>query len=89
MSQKNYKPKPDPILVGPEAEEAVLEAAEAPVEELPVVGQANTHIAQDGDTYASLGDRFKPAGKTKHEHAVHLFTLNGGKPIIPGTVIKL
>lgn len=92
MSQKHYKPKPAPIAVETEVEEvleAPQEALEAPVEAPADIEQAKTYTAQDGDTYASLGDKFKPAGKTKHEHAKHLFALNGGKSIVPGTVIKL
>lgn len=89
MSQKNYKPKPAPIALEPEVVEEVIETPESPVEAPAVIEQAKTYTAQDGDTYASLADKFKPAGKSKHEHAKHLFALNGGKSIVPGTVIKL
>lgn len=85
MSQKHSKPKPVEI----EPQEDPQEALEAPVEAPVAVERPKTYTVQDGDTYASLGDKFKPAGKSKHEHAKHLFALNNGKALIHGTVIKL
>lgn len=93
MTQKHTKPKPDPIVVQPEAEDVAQEGTqdvtEAPVAAPAVVGQAKTYTAVDGDSYAVLGAKFAPLGVSKHEHATYLFALNRGKAITSGTVIDL
>lgn len=47
------------------------------------------YVAEAGDTYASLGKKFAPAGVTGFEHAKHLFAVNGGKPLAAGTEVIL
>lgn len=54
------------------------------------VGEAvGTYTAEEGDTYPSIADMFKPVGMSKHDFATYLFVLNSGKAVSAGTVIKL
>lgn len=67
---------------------------EAPVEAdtpkaAPVSTVAKTHVAVDGDSYASIAAKYKPAGSSTNEHAKRLFALNGGKSVVAGTIITL
>lgn len=87
---KTYKPKPVVNLDVP-VEDFVIEAAD--VEALQVEfaepqKPAESYIAQDGDSYASIAARFKPTGMTKHAYAVHLSSVNSGS-LRPGAEIKL
>lgn len=47
------------------------------------------HVAQAGDTYPSIAGLYKPSTVTKHEYAMHLFELNKGKALTPGTEVSL
>lgn len=50
---------------------------------------AGTYMAVDGDSYASIADKFKPAKMSKHEYAVELFEKNAGKTLDAGIIITL
>lgn len=52
----------------------------------PVVAPT-TYRVVDGDSFASIADRFLPAGKTKHEYASELFVKNGALRV--GAEIRL
>ena len=58
-----------------------------PVVVAPVA--AGTYLAVDGDSYPAIAGKFKPVGMTKHEYAVKLFELNGGKQVVAGMIVKL
>lgn len=47
------------------------------------------YTAVEGDSYASIAAKHKPAGISTHAHATTLFALNGGKTVTAGTIIKL
>jgi hypothetical protein len=47
------------------------------------------YTVQDGDSYAAIAGMFPTEGMTKHERAQELYQLNGGKPLNPGTEVKL
>lgn len=51
--------------------------------------EPKTAIVTDDDTYPSLAAKNPVKGLTRHERAVQLLTLNGGKALIPGDLIKL
>lgn len=72
-----------------EASETEIAVTEQPVEALLAHGWGNTYVVKDEASYAVLGAILKPAGKTGHEYALHLYEINGGKPLTAGTVIKL
>jgi len=69
--------------------EAEIEAVETPSEASQPVGKVITHTAGIGDTWAALGAKYKPQGKTGHEHATYLHKLNNGATLRPGMVVKL
>jgi hypothetical protein len=50
---------------------------------------ARSHVVKDGDTYASIAGLYKPSTLTKHEYATHLFALNKGTALTPGTEVDL
>lgn len=74
-AKKKFTPKP--------VSELAVEVVELP----PVT--PTTYTAIEGDTYASVAARFKPADKSKHEFSLYLFSKNGGTPLTAGTTIKL
>lgn len=69
--------------------EPVSEALEAPSEPVAEAAGVNTYLVQDGDSYASVAARLKPAGVKSHDYAQHLYTLNGSQPLLAGRSIKL
>jgi hypothetical protein len=77
-------------LVETPAEEIVVETpqVETPPAPAPVITPA-TYVAVDGDSYASIAAKHKPAGTSTHLYAKTLFALNGGKNIVPGTEVKV
>jgi hypothetical protein len=48
-----------------------------------------TYIAQDGDSYNSIAEKFLPKGITRNDYAKHLYNLNNWKSVRPGTEVKL
>jgi hypothetical protein len=58
-------------------------------EAIPAPEQPNTHIAENGDSYALLADRYPVHGLTKHQRATELFHINNASKIVPGNIIKL
>ena len=67
-----------------------VDIVEAPVEVTEVaVAAAGTVIATEADTYASIAAAHKPAKLTKHEYAVALYELNGGKALAAGVTVTL
>jgi LysM repeat protein len=71
MSKNNNKPE---VMT----EEVVIEKA-------PVAAASNTYVAQEGDTWASLGVKFGKGYAT----ALELMELNGGKALVPGETIRV
>lgn len=60
-----------------------------PVVEEILVEKELEHVVAAGDTWASLGARFKPKGVTTHEHAKLLHVKNNGCVLRAGVVVKL
>lgn len=72
------------------AETEIVETVEAPVVEAPVAkAKAGVYLAVDGDTYAALGVRLAPKGKSGFEYATELVEKNNGKALIEGTEVIL
>lgn len=69
--------------------EPQIEVVEQPVEAVLAHGWANTYVVKAEASYAVLGASLKPAGMSSHEYALHLHSINGGKPLTAGTIIKL
>lgn len=46
-------------------------------------------VAGEGDSYAALAARLAPEGVRSHDYARELVALNAGKPVRPGTRIRL
>lgn len=69
--------------------EVEIEAVETPSEAFEPVGKAMTHTVGVNDTWAVLGAKYKPEGKTGFQHAVYLHKLNNGATLRPGMVVKL
>lgn len=69
--------------------EAEIEAVETPSEAFEPAGKVITHTVGVNDTWAVLGAKYKPQGKTGFEHAVYLQKLNNGASLRPGMVVKL
>lgn len=70
-------------------------SVEAPVADIvaeeatPVVAPAGGYIVLEGDSYASIADKHKPAKMTKHDYAVELYEKNGGKALAAGVIVNL
>lgn len=78
-----------PVIEKLEEVEALAEEVaeiEQPVKFLP---KKNTYVVQDGDTYASIGQRYAPLGTRGFLHAQYLEKLNGSKVLVVGGEIKL
>jgi len=64
-----------------------------PVIEIPEPEPAPEHpqfvIAGEGDSYAVIAARTAPAGVRAHDYAGELLSLNAGKPVRPGSRIRL
>lgn len=78
-----------PVVEKLEEVEALAEEVteiEQPVKFLP---KKDTYVVQDGDTYASIGQRYAPLGTRGFLHAQYLEKLNGSKVLIVGSEIKL
>ena len=70
--------------------EAVAETLEGPVEDLAAPAPANCcYTIQDGDSWASIASRYKPAGTSTNTFAQRLVALNGGPALRPGKEIKV
>lgn len=82
MAKKKTTYQPEPV-------EVSQEAPEAPLEDLVADEQANTYIAQDGDTWAVIAARFNPGGMTNFEYAKHLVSVNGHRTNLSGFEVKL
>lgn len=72
----------------PEPEHAP-ESHQEPVEATDPLPKVKSYEVVSGDSYASLGKRFRPEGTSSHQHALHLIALNNNKPLNPGTIIQL
>ena len=70
------------------AEEALSEAVSVS-ETVSEPVACDCYIVQDGDSYASLGKKFAPAGVRGFDHAQKLIGLNKGKTLIVGQEIKV
>jgi hypothetical protein len=71
------------------AKETPVASPVSPAEPLTEPVRPKTHVAEDGDSYARIAARFPSPGLSKHERAVELRERNAGKPVNPGTIIKL
>lgn len=78
-----------PIVVDELDEETVLDVIEPPLEPVVVPAQAKTHVAVDGDSYASIAAKYKQPGSSTNVYAKSLLVLNGGKTITAGALITL
>lgn len=77
------------IEAGLESAEEIVEAVE-PLIEIPIVkAKAGVYLAVDGDTYAAIGARLAPKGKTGFEYATELVEKNNGKTLAEGTEVIL
>lgn len=81
--------KYEPVVIDEPAEEVVLEVIEPVEEPVKVPALPKTHVAVDGDSYASIAAEHKRAGSSTHVYAKALLIRNGGKTITAGTVITL
>jgi hypothetical protein len=63
--------------------------AHAAVVTTEVLGNRNTEVASEDDTWAAVAARFAPKGMTKHEYAKQLYETNKGRQIREGMEIKL
>lgn len=55
----------------------------------PATPVITTYTVVDGDSYASIAAAHPVAGKTTHQRATHLHTINNSRPLTPGVTIKL
>lgn len=96
---KNYTPKPvEPVIENEEIleedlvvdeSEVVLDEAVAVVETISAPTKADTYLAVDGDSYASIAAKFNKGSFTNFQYAKLLLDLNGGKSITAGTEVRL
>lgn len=70
-------------------EPADTEIVETVVEAPVAKAKAGVYLAVDGDTYAALGARLAPKGKTGFDYATELVEKNNGKALIEGTEVIL
>lgn len=98
-AKKTYSPKPETVEVeltevNLEAEETLeVEEVELPEVEYvktpePVETPSSTYTVKAGDTWASISDRLRPDGTTKHLYAEFIQKLNGGT-LTAGRTINL
>lgn len=69
--------------------EAEIGATSDPLEPFEPASKVKTYKVGPDDTWAILGAKHKPAGKTGFQHAVYLQKLNNGAALRPGMVVKL
>lgn len=81
--------KHSPVVIDVPAEDTVPEVVEAPLEPVVVPTQPKTHVAVDGDSYASIAARYKAPGSSTNEYAKTLLVRNGGKTVTAGALITL
>jgi hypothetical protein len=78
----------EPEILG-EVENFAAEDLEEVTIQAPKKIDWNFHVVESGDSYASIAAMHVPAGITKHTYAQKLFSLNNGKTLLPGSVVKL
>jgi len=76
-------------LVADEATDVAVYEAVPAVETVSPVAKANTYVAVDGDSYASIAAEFNTTSLTKFQYAQFLLALNGGKSIVAGSEVRL
>ena len=81
--------KHEPIVVDEQVEETIPEVIEPPLEPVPAPTRPKTHVAVDGDSYASIAARYKAPGSSTNEYAKTLLVRNGGKTVTAGALITL
>lgn len=69
--------------------EVKIEATSDPLEPFQAVSSTKTYTAGPNDTWAVLGAKYKPEGKTGFQHATYLHKLNNGATLHPGMIVKL
>lgn len=72
-----------------EPQDVPAEADVAPVVPKPVGVTVASVLVEDGDSYASLGAKYAPAGVSAHEFAKELVALNGGAVLRAGGFVKI
>lgn len=76
-------------LAADEATDVAVYGAVPAVEAVSPVSKADTYVAVEGDSYASIAAEFNTTKLTKFQYAQFLMALNGGKSIVAGSEVRL
>lgn len=77
------------VIEAADAVEAGLVSHESPVETTAPAERPRTYVVKAGDSYASIGAKFKPADMRPFDYAQDILLANGGKALRPGVEILL
>jgi LysM repeat protein len=88
VEEELYDALVEDLAVDEATDVAVYEAVPA-VETVSPVSKADTYVAKDGDSYASIAAEFNTTKLTKFQYAQFLMALNGGKAIVAGSEVRL
>ena len=88
-----YKPQPvdadgDGIVQEGTEFERPVEIIEEIYEPKPVPNP-RFYVAEEGDSYAAIADKFPKDGMSKHKRSLEIWRNNGGKFLHAGTEVKL